>query len=112
MRNCDAEWGDNMPDTEDEEEDSDEKRRVRRNSKLKLHKIMHRLNNKTMSAYDRPDVWVPDEKDEALLRELVISPLMQENSKYRVDHNDCEEWVTELVLSGTLPKGKTNCQHA
>ena len=106
-RNMAAEWEENRPDTDDEEEDSNEKRRVRRHSKHKLQKIMQRLNSKIMSAYARPDVWVPDERDEALLSELVISPLMQESSKWRVGHNDCEEWVTQLVLSGTLPKGNT-----
>ena len=95
-----AEWVEGVPISDDEEDDEEEFRLVRRQARENLRKEMKLRNNVEKSAFDQPDKWNPDQRDLDYLAEMVVSPLMAESSKWRSFHNEAPNWVKDLVLRG------------
>ena len=107
-RNTWAEWTYGIPESDEESGDDEDLKFIRQQAReeVRNHMRMRTGLGFNGSAWDQPDVWVPDQRDMDILAEMVVSPLMRQSSKWRSFHNDAAEWVKQLVLSGEMPKGK------
>ena len=99
-RNYFQEKKSSLLDTDDEEEDTEEIRDVRRRVKMELHDlILEKLNQE---APVDPNKWVPDEEDGEKLKEWIIAPLMKNSKNFMRFGKKDKERVQQKVMKGDM----------
>ena len=96
-----------LSDTEDEADDDEEIRDIRRRNKGQL---LGEIQGQLAVIEIRPSVYVADQEDKELIKKYIISPCLQGSHKWIKYGNRAPEEVIKLVMAGELPGRNSKVQ--
>ena len=92
--------------TDDESDDEEDDREGRRNVSYDLRAQVQDKLNQVPSVDTHPSLWVPDDQDKKLLRKWIVTPLLEQSSKWLKFKKKELPIIKDMVASGILPVGE------
>lgn len=98
------------PETDDEEEDNETDRIIRRGNQRTLRVKMEEAKSQTPTINVK--VYIPDERDQVLLRQWIVGPICKKSAKWKKFGRAERDEVKAMVMEGIMPNQKNRAKYA